>query len=59
VSLKVFDLQGRDVATLVSDRLSAGSHATTFDATGMASGVYYYTMTLDGVSRTRKMILVK
>jgi hypothetical protein len=59
VSLKVFDLQGREVATLVSEKLSAGSYARTFDATGMASGVYYYTMTLDGVSRTRKMILVK
>lgn len=42
VTLKVFDLQGREVATLMNERLKAGSYAVTFDAPSLASGVYLY-----------------
>jgi len=42
VTLKVYDVLGREVRTLVSEELKAGSYETTFDAHGLASGVYFY-----------------
>ncbi len=42
VTLKVYDLLGREVATLVNERLQPGSYETTFDGSGLASGVYFY-----------------
>lgn len=38
----MFDLLGREVAVLVNERKEAGRHAVTFDATGLASGTYFY-----------------
>lgn len=61
VSLKVFDLLGREVATLVDGRVSAGAHQVSFDASGLSSGMYIYQLlSADGsVSLTRKMMLIK
>jgi hypothetical protein len=59
VTLKVFDLLGREVATLVNENLRAGSYETTFDAAGLASGVYFYKLHVGSFSATRKMILSK
>jgi hypothetical protein len=42
VTLKVYDVLGREVRTLVNEELKAGNYETTFDATGLASGVYFY-----------------
>jgi photosystem II stability/assembly factor-like uncharacterized protein len=42
VSLKVYDVLGKEVRTLVNEELKAGSYEKTFDATGLASGVYFY-----------------
>ncbi|MGQ9820157.1 MAG: T9SS type A sorting domain-containing protein, partial [Candidatus Kapaibacteriales bacterium] len=42
VSLKVFDAMGREVATLVNEELAPGTYERTFDAKGLASGVYFY-----------------
>jgi len=59
VSLKVFDVLGREVATLVNDNLQPGNYEVTFDATGLPSGVYYYRLTAGGFTRVRKMVLVR
>jgi len=59
VSLKVFDVLGREVATLVNDNLQPGDYEVTFDATGLPSGVYYYRLTAGGFTRVRKMVLVR
>jgi len=60
VSLNVYDITGRKVATLVNGRQAAGAQQVTFDASSLASGVYIYRlMTTNGVSLTKKMILVK
>jgi hypothetical protein len=59
VSLKVFDLLGREVATLVNENLHAGSYQTTFDATGLASGVYVYRLQSGSFSSTKKMAFAK
>jgi hypothetical protein len=60
VTLKVFNILGKEVATLVSDKLSAGSHSYQWSQTeGMASGIYLYRLEANGFVRIRKMILMK
>ena len=59
VSLKVYDITGREVATLVSANLAMGSYKYTWDAKGMASGVYFYKLGADNIILTRKMILIR
>jgi hypothetical protein len=45
VELKVYDLQGREVKTIISETMIVGTHQVIFNASDMASGVYYYTLT--------------
>jgi len=59
VSLKVFNILGEEVATLVSDRLSAGSYSYEWDASNLASGVYLYRLEAENFVETKKMILMK
>ena len=59
VSLKVYDLTGRLVSELASERMNAGEHTRTFNAQGLASGVYIYTLEANGVRLTNKMTLIK
>ena len=58
-SLKIFDIAGHEVATLVNGMTARGEHNVTFDASSLNSGVYYYTLEAQGQSVTRKMALVK
>ena len=66
VRLKVYDAAGREVAILVNEKLSPGSYTSTFDASSLASGVYFYQLTAVGegsaaasFSETKKMLLVR
>ncbi len=59
VSLKVYDLMGRDVATLVNGPLTRGSHTVQWDASDFTSGVYFYRLQAGGYSETKKLLLVK
>lgn len=59
VKLEVFDLLGRKVTTLVDQQLGISTHQADFDATGLASGIYFYRLQTDTVAQTRKMLLVK
>ncbi|MDH4069938.1 MAG: T9SS type A sorting domain-containing protein [Ignavibacteria bacterium] len=59
VSLKVYDMIGQEVATLVDGHQSAGNYVANFDATSLANGTYFYTLKADGFSETKKMVLVK
>ena len=59
VVLKVFDLLGRVVATLVNEDKSPGNYEMKFDGTKMPSGVYYYIFDLNGFSQSKKMVLIK
>jgi len=59
VTLQVFDVNGREVATLVDGSLEAGKHAVTFAPTHSTSGLYFYKMTAGKFSQTHKAILVK
>jgi acetyl esterase/lipase len=58
-SLKVYDVLGREVRTLVNEKLEAGSYETTFDATGLASGVYLYRLQASDFVQTKKLMLLR
>jgi hypothetical protein len=58
-TLKVFDMAGREVTTLVDARLEGGTYEATFDAREMASGTYFYSLTAGGSRLVRRMVLVK
>jgi pectate lyase len=59
VTVKLFDLLGREVRTLVNDELKAGMHTVQFNAAGIASGVYFYKMQAAGFSAVRKLSILK
>ena len=59
VTLKVFDMLGREVATLVNEPKEPGVHTAQWDASGLGSGVYFYTLKAGDFVQTRKMILQK
>jgi photosystem II stability/assembly factor-like uncharacterized protein len=59
VILKVFDALGREVRTLVSEELKAGSYDKTFDATGLSSGVYYYRLQSAGQVSSKRLLLLR
>ncbi|NBC27001.1 MAG: T9SS type A sorting domain-containing protein [Bacteroidetes bacterium] len=59
VTLDVFDITGRKVATLVNEQRSAGTHEVTFDASNLSSGTYIYHLDTSQGSVTRRMTLIK
>ena len=59
VSLKVYDILGKEVSTLVNSELPAGIHKVEFDGTGLPSGTYFYRLDAGNYSETKKMLLLK
>lgn len=59
VTLKVFDILGNEVATLVNEYREAGRYEVTFDASNLASGMYLYRLQSGSFVETKKMILIK
>ncbi len=59
VSLKVFDVLGREVSILLADELSAGRYARQWSAEGLPSGVYFYRMQAGSFNETKKLILLR
>ncbi|HTR81748.1 MAG TPA: T9SS type A sorting domain-containing protein [Bacteroidota bacterium] len=59
VSLKVFDLLGKEVATLVSDQLPAGNYTHQWNAAGMSSGMYFYRLQAGSYIKTQRLLLLK
>jgi Secretion system C-terminal sorting domain len=59
VSVKVYDLLGREVMTLVNERKSAGSYQVLFDAHLLPSGVYFYSLESGSFKETKRMELLK
>ncbi|MGE5435804.1 MAG: T9SS type A sorting domain-containing protein [Syntrophothermus sp.] len=59
VTLKVFDMLGREVATLLNGVQEAGSHQVTFDASKLSTGMYIYTINAGNFSESKKMMLLK
>ena len=59
VTLKLFDILGREVATLVDEELQAGEYKVIFEAEALPSGVYFYRIQTEGLVKTRKLTLLK
>jgi len=59
VTLKVYDILGNEITTLVDMRLNAGKHKVEFDASKLASGVYIYNLTAGSYTDSKKMLLLK
>lgn len=59
VQLKVYDIIGREVATLVNERKTAGNYQVQFDASSLSSGMYVYRLLTGNNAYTRKMMLIK
>lgn len=59
VDLKLYDVFGREVKSVLSERLAAGNHSLTVDVSGLESGIYYYHLNIGGKKYTHKLMLVK
>ncbi len=59
VTLRIYNVIGQDVATLISGEMPAGLFETPFDARGLASGIYIYRLSTPSMSQTMKMVLVQ
>lgn len=59
VLLEVFDITGSRVTTLVDEFIQSGSHSVTWNAEGLASGVYYYRLKANNSSKTKRAVLIK
>ena len=59
VTLKIYDMLGREVKTLVNEIKSPGKYVISFDASGLSSGVYFYKMTAGEFTNVKRMVLIK
>jgi hypothetical protein len=59
VTLKIYDVLGNEVITLVNEELTAGKHETVFDATRFSSGVYFYQLNAGNYIEAKKMLLLR
>jgi len=59
LTIKVYNLLGKEVATLVDDVKQAGSHSVTFDGSGLAGGVYLYQLKTANYTDTKKCLFLK
>jgi Zinc carboxypeptidase/Secretion system C-terminal sorting domain/Carboxypeptidase regulatory-like domain len=59
VNLQVYDILGRDVIILVNEYQQPGSHTVSFDASKLASGIYFYWLQVDGFVSIKKMLFLK
>ena len=59
VTLKIFDIYGKEVATLLNQKMEAGKHRIAWNAEGETSGMYFYRLTVGERTATKKMLLIK
>jgi hypothetical protein len=59
VELKVYNILGKEVSTVVSNKLNQGNHTYSFDGKNLASGIYYYQLTAGDYREVKKMILLR
>jgi len=57
--LKIFDILGKEVATLVNEQLAPGTYTVDFDASNYSSGIYFYRLSAEGFSDVKRMTLLK
>ena len=59
ITLKIYDILGNEITTLVNEEKPAGDYKINFNANNLSSGIYYYTLTAGNLKQTKKMILLK
>ncbi|MBN1634588.1 MAG: T9SS type A sorting domain-containing protein [Ignavibacteria bacterium] len=59
VTMKVYDMLGREVSTLINEMKDAGYYTVIFDASGLASGVYFYRLNTNGFSSVKRLVVLK
>jgi len=57
-TLKIYDILGNEVTTLVNGKLNPGSYKVEFNASNLSSGIYFYRIIASGFTETKKMILL-
>lgn len=58
-SLRIYDMLGREVATLVNEEKQPGTYEVEFSASGLSSGIYFYRLQTGSFVKTKKMILLR
>lgn len=59
ITLEVFDISGRNVATLISGRVESGNNSIQFNTHNLSSGIYFYKLTAENFTQTKKMMLIR
>ncbi|MBM4158723.1 MAG: T9SS type A sorting domain-containing protein, partial [Ignavibacteria bacterium] len=59
VTLKIYDILGREVRTLVNEYKNAGRYITEFDGSNLSSGIYFYKLEVNGFKDVKRMMLIK
>jgi len=59
IKLTVFDILGKEVATLVNEKLKPGEYEAIFNGSGLASGIYFYKLVAEGFTDVKRMVLIK
>jgi len=59
VTLKVYDILGKEVATLVNEKINSGKYEVTFDGSNQPSGIYFYKLETENFTDIKKMVLIK
>lgn len=59
VTLKVYDILGNEISTLVNEVKQPGTHEVTFDGSKLSSGIYFYKLNSDSFTQTKKLVLIK
>jgi hypothetical protein len=59
VSIKIFDILGKEIQTLVNEQLNPGTYEVTFDGSNLPSGIYFYQLRVGDFVNTKKMLLIK
>ncbi len=57
--ITVYDILGKEVKTLINDKLNPGTYEVDFDGANLPSGVYFYKLETEAFSETKKMVLIK
>jgi hypothetical protein len=59
VTIKVYDILGKEIATLINEEKSAGNYSVQFNGNSLSSGIYFYRMQAGSFVQTKKLVLLK
>jgi hypothetical protein len=59
VTLKIYDILGREIITLIAEEIAGGNHSVQWDASNFSSGLYHYRLSADGLNKTRQLVFLR